>query len=68
MKDKETFKNIIESYPNHSSYICFARLIKNKKYNRGKITRLMNALVDPKDYSNSDKSVLLDQLVEYSNG
>lgn len=68
MNEKETFKNIVESYPQVSSYICFARLIKNKKYNRGKITRLMNALVDKQDYSGSDKSVLLDQLVKYSNG
>jgi hypothetical protein len=67
MTDKETFKNIVESYPNLSSYICFARLIKNKGWNRTKINRLMNELVDKKDYSGSDKTFLLDQLVNYSN-
>lgn len=64
--DKETFKNIVESYPNLSSYICFARLIKNRGWARTKVNRLMNELVNPKDYSKSDKGFLLDQLVEYS--
>lgn len=68
MTDKETFKNIVESYPNLSSYICFARLVKGKNFNRAKITRLMNELVSKGDYSSSDKTFLLDQLVEYSNG
>lgn len=67
MTDKETFKNIVDSYPNLSSYICFAKLVKGKKFNRVKITRLMNELVDKKDYSSSDKTFLLDQLVNYSN-
>ena len=67
MKDKDTFKNIVESYPNLSSYICFAKLIKGRKYSRAKINRLMNSLVDKDDYRNSEKAVLLDNLVLYSN-
>ncbi len=67
LNDKETFKKIVESYPNHSSYICFAKLIKGRGYSRAKINRLMNQLVDKSDYSGSDKSVLLDQLTNYSN-
>ena len=66
MNDKETFKKIVDSYPQISSYICFARLIKGREYSRAKINRLMNELVDSSDYSSSDKSVLLDQLVNYS--
>ena len=64
--DKETFKKIIDSYPQISSYICFARLIKGREYSRAKINRLMNDLVCKDDYSSSDKGVLLDLLVNYS--
>jgi hypothetical protein len=67
MNDKETFKNIIESYPNLSSYICFAKMIKGKQFTRAKITRLMSSLVDKGDYLGSEKSALLDNLFNYSN-
>jgi len=67
MNDKETFKNIIESYPTSSSYIAFAKLVKGKQFTRAKITRLMSSLVDKGDYLGSEKSALLDNLFNYSN-
>ena len=65
MSDKETFNNIIESYPQLSSYICFGRLIKGKGFNRTKILRLFNQLVDKTDYDQSQKSFLVDLMVKY---
>ena len=63
MNDKETFKNIVESYPTSSSYIAFAKLVKGKNFTRQKITRLMSTLVDKGDYLGSEKSALIDNLV-----
>lgn len=67
MSDRETFKNIIDSYPDHSSYICFAKLIKGKKWTHDKIRRFFNELVNPEDYAKEDKQFLINSLTEYSN-
>ena len=66
MNDKQVFENIINSYPNTASYVCFARLIEGKGYNRSKINRLLNQLVDKNDYAKREVGQLLDYLTEYS--
>lgn len=58
-----TFENILQSYPNTSSFICFTRFIKGKGYNRAKINRLLKKLVDKEDYLKSELGQLLDYLV-----
>jgi hypothetical protein len=64
---REKFIELTERYPNHSSFIVYGRLIKmtpKEGWNRRKIVKWFNLLVDPTDYLKSDKVSLLEGLIK----
>ena len=63
----EKFKELTEKYPNHSSFIVYGRLIRmtpKEGWNRRKIVKWFNSLVDKEDYLKSEKVSLLDNLIK----
>lgn len=64
---EERYNKFAERFPNWSSYLCFAEVVKHHKYNRGKINYWFNKLVDPDDYSRKEKKQIIDYLVNMSN-
>ena len=64
---KEKFKELTEKYPNHSSFIVYGRLINmtpKEGWNRRKIVKWFNSLVDKEDYLKSEKVSLLEGLIK----
>ena len=61
------FDDISSKNPHWSSYICFAEVIKQQKFNKESIRIWFNKLVDKDDYDKKDKKALLDQLYALSN-
>ncbi len=51
-----------------STYMSFARSIRNQQFSRDAINRWFNKLVDKDDYNKRDKKALLDYLFKLSNG
>jgi hypothetical protein len=53
---------------NFSTYMSFARSIRDQKFSKDMISRWFNKLVDEDDYNKRDKKTLLDYLFKLSNG
>lgn len=51
-----------------STYMSFARSIRNQKFSKDMIGRWFNKLVDKDDYNKKDKKTLLDHLFKLSRG
>jgi len=63
----EKFKELTEKYPNHSSFIVYGRLIRmtpKESWNRRKIVKWFNSLVNKEDYLNSEKGGLIESLIK----
>lgn len=56
------FISMQEKYPNHSSFICFGRAIKDQGFSESMIKRWFNKLVDKDDYCRSEKAELFAHL------
>lgn len=61
------FNNFQLKNPNLSSYINFAKAVKNQRFTREMIARWFNKLVEKDDYDQKDKRNLLARLTELSN-
>jgi len=62
---KEKFKELAEKYPNHSSLILFSRLVRmtpGEDWNRRKVRKWFNTLVDKDDYLTGEKKPILNFL------
>ena len=66
MTDEDIFKQIVNNYPNLTSYICFAKLVRERGFDRKKVSRLFTNLVDKHDYQPSQKEFLIDMLTKSS--
>lgn len=61
------FKNIEKKDSVLSSYICFARAIKNQDFNKQTISYWFTRLVDKEDYDSKNKLSILRYLWKLSN-
>ena len=64
---KKQFDKFVKKYPNWSSYLCFAEVLRHHKYTREKIKYWFNKLVDPDDYAREEKKQIIDYLANMSN-
>jgi len=64
---KERYNRFAEKFPNFSSYLCFAEVIKHHKYDKEKINYWFNKLVDTDDYARKEKKQIVEYLVKLSN-
>lgn len=56
---KASFDYYKRKCPGWSSWICFAKAIKGRKFSKESIQENFNELVDENDYQTSDKMMLL---------
>jgi hypothetical protein len=64
---ERTFDKIISERPYYSSYICFAKTIKDRNYCQRIIKNYFNKLVEKDDYGPKDKKAILNYLYSLSN-
>ena len=62
------FLQITDKYPNASSFICFEKLIKDRKLTKTEVLKYFNKFVEKDDYLGCGKAVLVDYCHKYSNG
>ena len=60
---RNRFKAITEQYPLYSSYICFAKTVKNTSLSESAIRRWFYLLVDPDDYAADEVRTVLRHVV-----
>jgi hypothetical protein len=63
---KRVFNRIRSENPYWSDYICFAEVVRGRKFSRKTIIRNFNSLVDKEDYARNEKKEIIDFLVELS--
>jgi len=64
---KDRFKELSDKWPDLSSLLVFGRLIRitpKEGWNRRKIAKWFNTLVDPEDYAKSEKQSLINFLCQ----
>lgn len=61
------YKKIIKQNPIWSNYLCFVEAIKEQSFNKITISKWFRKLVDPDEYSKSDKRDVLKHLYNLSN-
>lgn len=60
---KKNFDNTAERNPNLSSYMCFAKTITGRGFNKRIIHQWFNKLVEKDDYAKNEKKTILEFLV-----
>jgi hypothetical protein len=66
MKLKKEFEELKKKFPEYSSYILFADLVKGKGYSKEVIESLFDLFVESSDYSKSDLPDLVHNLFKLS--
>lgn len=61
------FNAMTAKYPNHSSYLCFAKAVDGQEFSKQAIHRWFNQLVDKEDYVRKEKKAILAHLCALSN-
>jgi hypothetical protein len=61
------FRNITEKNPSLSSYACFAKTVKEQRFNKQTIHRWFQKLVNKDDYVRKEKRAILRHLEKLSN-
>ena len=64
---QRNFSKISTDNPYWSTIICFAHIIRKKRYHYQVIKKYFNLLVDKDDYDKKDKKQILDWLRDISN-
>jgi hypothetical protein len=65
---KARYFSICEKYHDaYSSYICFARAIREQKFSYGMISKWLNILVEKDDYARNERKGIVDYLYHLSN-
>ena len=61
---KEILAIIVDKNPGLSSYICYAKAVKGRGYERAFIIKTFHKFVDKKDYEDSNVEEILDYLAK----
>lgn len=63
---REIFDIIVDKNPGLSSYICFSKAIKGRKYEPSYVEKWFKKLVDKTDYEDEDYDEVLKWLQKYT--
>ena len=61
------YKNIEKKNPVWSSYLCFVEAVRKQNFTKRIMSKWFRILVDPDDYSRTDKRDILKHLYSLSN-